>query len=242
MSCCHGQVRVDELAGITGNNIGPVAQSPAVAMRGGAPYPKIIVVSEGNVAGIQIDRGDTGLATGGCELGVGETSAVVYNARHRRDSSAGRHRREADVAGDNVIAFCRLPGAAEYTLVAQARGGGPATRAIGFVQRIGMNYSIGTRQHPTSSATPRCRGAVLNARGHAMQQLPDLDQPAINTIRMLVADAVQIANFRHPGTPMDAVPAASTLWQRPLRYDPSDPAALRPCCCTALSISPASRR
>lgn len=82
MSCCHGQVRVDEWVGITGNNIGPVAQYPAVAMPGGAPYPKIIVVSEGNVTGIQIDRADTGLATGGCELGVGETSAIVYNTRH----------------------------------------------------------------------------------------------------------------------------------------------------------------
>ncbi len=51
----------------------------------------------------------------------------------------------------------------------------------------------------------------------------DMDQLAINTIRMLVVDAVQKAKSGHPGTPMDAAPAAYTLWQRVLRYDPADP-------------------
>src|SRR6478736_5179030 len=57
-----------------------------------------------------------------------------------------------------------------------------------------------------------------------MRTQPDMDQLAINTIRMLVVDAVQKANSGHPGTPMDAAPAAYTLWQRVLRYDPADPA------------------
>lgn len=52
---------------------------------------------------------------------------------------------------------------------------------------------------------------------------PDPDQLAINTIRMLVVDAVQKAKSGHPGTPMDAAPLAYTLWQRVLRYDPTDP-------------------
>ena len=51
----------------------------------------------------------------------------------------------------------------------------------------------------------------------------EMDQLAINTIRMLVVDAVQKAKSGHPGTPMDAAPAAYTLWQRVLRYDPADP-------------------
>ena len=51
----------------------------------------------------------------------------------------------------------------------------------------------------------------------------DLDQLTINTIRTLVMDAVQKAKSGHPGTPMDAAPTAYTLWQRVLRYDPSDP-------------------
>jgi transketolase len=51
----------------------------------------------------------------------------------------------------------------------------------------------------------------------------ELDQLAINTIRMLVVDAVQKAKSGHPGTPMDAAPAAYALWQRILRYDPANP-------------------
>ena len=50
-----------------------------------------------------------------------------------------------------------------------------------------------------------------------------IDELAINTIRMLVVDAVQKAKSGHPGTPMDAAPTAYTLWQRVLRYDPADP-------------------
>jgi transketolase len=50
-----------------------------------------------------------------------------------------------------------------------------------------------------------------------------MDQLAVNTIRMLVVDAVQKAKSGHPGTPMDAAPAAYALWQRVLRYDPTDP-------------------
>ena len=51
----------------------------------------------------------------------------------------------------------------------------------------------------------------------------EMDQLAINTIRMLAVDAVQKAKSGHPGTPMDAAPTAYTLWQRVLRYDPADP-------------------
>lgn len=56
-----------------------------------------------------------------------------------------------------------------------------------------------------------------------MAGLPDMDQLAINTIRMLAVDAVQKAKSGHPGTPMDAAPTAYTLWQRVLRYDPAEP-------------------
>ena len=56
-----------------------------------------------------------------------------------------------------------------------------------------------------------------------MRTQRDMDQLAINTIRMLVVDAVQKAKSGHPGTPMDAAPAAYTLWQRVLRYDPANP-------------------
>ena len=50
-----------------------------------------------------------------------------------------------------------------------------------------------------------------------------LDQLAVNTIRTLSMDAVQKANSGHPGTPMALAPVAYALWQRFLRFDPTDP-------------------
>lgn len=53
--------------------------------------------------------------------------------------------------------------------------------------------------------------------------MADLDQLSINTMRTLAIDAVQKANSGHPGTPMALAPAAYTLWQKRLRFDPADP-------------------
>jgi len=51
----------------------------------------------------------------------------------------------------------------------------------------------------------------------------DSDTLGVNTIRTLCMDAVQKANSGHPGTPMGVAPVAYTLWQRFLRFDPTDP-------------------
>ncbi len=51
----------------------------------------------------------------------------------------------------------------------------------------------------------------------------DTDVLCVNTIRTLSIDAIQKANSGHPGTPMAMAPVAYTLWQRFLRFDPSDP-------------------
>jgi transketolase len=51
-----------------------------------------------------------------------------------------------------------------------------------------------------------------------------LDRTCIDTIRTLAMDAVEQAKSGHPGTPMALAPAAYTVWQRVLRYDPDDPA------------------
>ncbi len=51
----------------------------------------------------------------------------------------------------------------------------------------------------------------------------DLDRLCVNTIRTLCIDAVQKAESGHPGTPMGMAPVAYCLWQRFLRFDPSDP-------------------
>jgi transketolase len=52
----------------------------------------------------------------------------------------------------------------------------------------------------------------------------DMDTRAVDTIRVLAAEAVQRAGSGHPGTAMSLAPLAYTLFQRVLRHDPSDPA------------------
>ena len=56
------------------------------------------------------------------------------------------------------------------------------------------------------------------------QELHDIDQRCIDTLRTLAIDQVQKANSGHPGTPMGAAPTAYCLWQRFLRFDPEDAA------------------
>ena len=48
-------------------------------------------------------------------------------------------------------------------------------------------------------------------------------QLAINTIRTLSIDAVQLAKSGHPGTPMALAPLVYTIWNRVMRFDPQDP-------------------
>jgi transketolase len=57
----------------------------------------------------------------------------------------------------------------------------------------------------------------------AAQPVTDLDTLCVNTIRTLGIDAVQEANSGHPGAVMGMAPAAYTLWQRFLRFDPDEP-------------------
>jgi transketolase len=57
----------------------------------------------------------------------------------------------------------------------------------------------------------------------AADRRTDIDQLCIDTIRTLSIDAIQKANSGHPGTPMALAPLAYVLWQRFLRFDPSEP-------------------
>ncbi|MEU3519927.1 transketolase [Streptomyces sp. NPDC006654] len=51
----------------------------------------------------------------------------------------------------------------------------------------------------------------------------ELDQRAVDTARVLAADAVQKVGNGHPGTAMSLAPVAYTLFQKVMRHDPSDP-------------------
>ena len=51
----------------------------------------------------------------------------------------------------------------------------------------------------------------------------DLDRRAVDTVRVLAADAVQKVGNGHPGTAMSLAPLAYALFQRVMRHDPSDP-------------------
>lgn len=51
----------------------------------------------------------------------------------------------------------------------------------------------------------------------------ELDERCVTTIRTLCIDAIQAANSGHPGTPVGIAPVTYALWQRVLRFDPSDP-------------------
>ncbi|MBC3185511.1 transketolase [Corynebacterium sp. zg-331] len=51
----------------------------------------------------------------------------------------------------------------------------------------------------------------------------EVDTRAVDTVRVLAADAVENCGSGHPGTAMSLAPLAYTLYQRVLRHDPADP-------------------
>ncbi|MFF0779704.1 transketolase [Streptomyces sp. NPDC003720] len=51
----------------------------------------------------------------------------------------------------------------------------------------------------------------------------DLDRRAVDTARLLAADAVQKVGNGHPGTAMSLAPVAYTIFQKVMRHDPADP-------------------
>src|SRR5207244_2245894 len=90
-----------------------------------------------------------------------------------------------------------------------------------------------TRSRTRSRATTRGsstytqrRPAETSTTGRVMTTTDthvDLDTKCIDTIRTLCIDAIEAANSGHPGTPIGVAPVTYLLWQRFLRFDPSDP-------------------
>ena len=54
----------------------------------------------------------------------------------------------------------------------------------------------------------------------------DLDRRAVDTVRVLAADAVDKVGNGHPGTAISLAPVAYLLYQKVMRHDPADPAWL----------------
>ncbi|WP_367137797.1 transketolase [Saccharothrix sp. HUAS TT1] len=57
---------------------------------------------------------------------------------------------------------------------------------------------------------------------HLPDDWTDLDRRAVDTARVLAADAVQKVGNGHPGTAMSLAPLAYALFQRVMRHDPAD--------------------
>ncbi|WP_285742667.1 transketolase [Lentzea sp. NBRC 105346] len=58
---------------------------------------------------------------------------------------------------------------------------------------------------------------------HLPEDWTELDRRAVDTVRVLAADAVQKVGNGHPGTAMSLAPVAYALFQRVMRHDPADP-------------------
>jgi transketolase len=80
-----------------------------------------------------------------------------------------------------------------------------------------------TTTEVNQSPKRRGRDASLAAPVVARAGWTDLDVRAVDTVRVLAADAVQKVGNGHPGTAMSLAPLAYLLYQNVMRHDPSDP-------------------
>ncbi len=67
--------------------------------------------------------------------------------------------------------------------------------------------------------------ALPKTKGGPVSELrwDEIDKQAVDTVRVLAADAVEKVGNGHPGTAMSLAPAAYLLYQRVMRHDPADP-------------------
>ncbi|MEO7448213.1 MAG: transketolase, partial [Humibacillus sp.] len=98
-----------------------------------------------------------------------------------------------------------------------------------------MTSTATSAKKPTrSSSTTKAKDTGPLARRDPGLPLPvakkagwsDLDVRAVDTARLLAADAVQKVGNGHPGTAMSLAPLAYLLYQNVMTHDPSDPAWL----------------
>ncbi len=81
-----------------------------------------------------------------------------------------------------------------------------------------------TSANPNGKAGTGSRSEALPRPVTKKARWNDLDLRAVDTARVLAADAVQRCGSGHPGTAMSLAPAAYLLYQNVMTHDPSDPA------------------
>jgi transketolase len=79
---------------------------------------------------------------------------------------------------------------------------------------------VETARQQTNSRIDSLTGAAVT---ESKLEWSDVDQRAVDTIRVLAMDAVEKAGNGHPGTAMSLAPAAYLLFQRVMKHDPTDP-------------------
>src|SRR5262249_27004391 len=90
-------------------------------------------------------------------------------------------------------------------------------RALGWTKRIAKPGLFKGVRHVTTLDEI----SALTRPNHP-DDWTELDSAAVDTVRVLAADAVQKVGNGHPGTAMSLAPLAYTLFQRQMRHDPSD--------------------
>ena len=78
------------------------------------------------------------------------------------------------------------------------------------------------REEEPKMTLARLRPASESAAHPALEPVASHEE-MVNAIRMLAADAVQKAKSGHPGMPMGMATAATVLWTRFLKFDPTKP-------------------
>ncbi|RKE63476.1 transketolase [Microbacterium sp. AG238] len=87
-----------------------------------------------------------------------------------------------------------------------------------------LNTYARRRRNPPFLTAERHAQALPLEKGDRVSELrwDEIDRRAVDTARVLAADAVEKVGNGHPGTAMSLAPAAYLLYQRVLRHDPAD--------------------
>jgi transketolase len=83
---------------------------------------------------------------------------------------------------------------------------------------VGINHVV----DPRTTFVTTLEDVSTLTQPHHPDDWTEIDSAAVDTVRVLAADAVQKVGNGHPGTAMSLAPLAYTLFQRTMRHDPSD--------------------